>query len=157
VARRVELVADWLIVAAAIALAASLFLPWSELPRGALAAFGGTEPLGAPLGPTAWQVYSVADVLLGALAVTLVVGALAGRRRARLGLVMAGAVALAFVVHASGTPPTNGDGVYSSAGGAGVYLARLARSGSGETVATVALIAALAGLLVSLPLRAPKP
>ena len=61
-----EVIADWLIVAGAVALFASLFLTWShQFSPAFLAAWGTSDALrGVPHDPTAWQVYASADVLL---------------------------------------------------------------------------------------------
>jgi hypothetical protein len=138
-------VADWLVLVGAVALFVSLFLTWShQLPvRGGLA--GSPAISDVPPDPTAWQVYSVADLLLVLLALVLVAVARRGRslpaRATTLGAV---GVALTFVVHAAGHAPT--DGVYlPSLGSYGT-----AASGGGETVAIVALCLAAAGLLLSL-------
>ena len=70
-------------LAGAVTLFVSLFLTWShQLPRSLLDAFAGAGAIqGVPRDPTAWQVYSVADVLLTVLAAALAVVALRGRSR----------------------------------------------------------------------------
>ena len=102
--------ADWLMVVGAIALLASLFLPWSHQLSGAVRAqYGASAALqGVPADPTAWQVYSAVDVMLALLAAALLIAALRGGRAARLALMAALAIAAAFTVHALSVPPTNG-------------------------------------------------
>ena len=124
-----ELLADWLLVLGAAGLFISLFLTWSRAPR--------ALP-GVARDPTAWQVYSIVDVVLALLSVALIVVALVGRRRTRIGALMAAAIALAFAVHAHGTPPTNGAVAHERAS-----------AGVGDTVAIVSLSAAIAGLGLS--------
>jgi hypothetical protein len=126
-----EVIADWLILLGAVALAVALFLPWSHQHVS-----GGTDPH-----PTAWQVYSIVDVCLALLAAALALVALIGGRVRRLVVVIASGVALAFTVHAHATPPTNGT----------VATATIPapRPGAGETVAIVGLAVAIAGLGLS--------
>lgn len=126
-----EVIADWLILLGAMALAASLFLPWSRQ--------AGDRLAGVPRDPTAWQVYSVVDVGFALLVVLLVAVATLGGRLRRLGVLVAAAVALAFAVHASGHPPTNG----------ALPAAGHPRPGAGETVAIAALVVAIGGLVLS--------
>jgi len=140
---------DWLTVAGAVALFASLFLVWSHQFPPALARQPGLSVAlrGIPADPDGWQVYSIADVLLAVLATALAGVALRGSRRARLALVVPAAVGLAFAIHAAGTPPTNGLDVVNPAAPARGYLgSRYATAGEGETVAIVGLAVALAGL-----------
>jgi hypothetical protein len=61
-----EVVADWTIVLGATILFVSLFVTWShQFSPGLLAQFGSSELLnGVAHDPTAWQVYSAADVAL---------------------------------------------------------------------------------------------
>ena len=147
--RRAQGVADWLMLAGAVTLFVSLFLTWShQLPRSLLDAFAGSAAIqGTPRDPTAWQVYSVADVVLTLLGVALAAVALRGRSRwSRLTALAGVALALAFVAHAESVAPTNG-----------VYVPSLAPSGSatpgtGEIVALIGLGLAAAGLLISLGL-----
>jgi hypothetical protein len=122
-----EVVADWLMLLGAVVLLVALFLPWSR--QHALPGF--------PASQSAWQVYSVVDVLLAALAVGLLAVALLGGRYGRLVVLGAAAVAAAFTIHALSVPPSNG----AAAGSPG--------SGAGEVVALVALGAALIGLVLS--------
>lgn len=148
-ARR-ETGADWLILIAGPLLAISLFLTWShQFSPAVLARYGSSSALaGIPRDPTAWQVYSAVDVLLGLLAIALVVVALRGGSVARRVLVVALAIALAFTAHASSVPPTEGASLYDAARGA--YVDTGARAGTGETVALVALSLGMAGTLLSL-------
>jgi hypothetical protein len=141
-----ERLADWLIVAGAAALLISLFLSWSHQFSPAFAAQWSQSVVlrNVPHDPTAWQVYTVADVLLALLAIGLVVLALRGGRRARVGGLIAVAVALAFVVHALGVPPTNGADILTASGPLNAPA-----SGAGETVALVALAVAICGLALS--------
>jgi hypothetical protein len=134
-----EAIADWLMLLGAVVLLLSLFLTWShQLPahwRGLV------ELRGVPRDPTAWQVYSVADVCLALVAAALVFVSFLGTRRARLAAVGAVGVALAFVVRATDVPPTNGVGL--------ALLTNHPHSGPGETVALVALGLGIAGLALS--------
>lgn len=127
-----EVIADWLILLAAVALAVSLFLPWSHQHVA-----GGTAS-----DPTAWQVYSIVDGCLAVLAAGLALVAMIGGRVRRLVLVIASGVALAFTIHAHATPPTNGTP-------AGATATAAPRPGDGETVAIVGLAVAIAGLALS--------
>jgi hypothetical protein len=140
-----EVIADWLLLAGALALIVALFLPWShQFSRAFLAQWGPTGALrGIPRSPTAWQVYSMGDVALAALAVALLVVALIGGRTRRVVVLAATAVALAFVVHAAAVPPTLG------AEGLNGPVSNSPGSGAGETVALAALAVTLAGLLLS--------
>jgi hypothetical protein len=122
-----EVVADWLMLLGAVVLLVALFLPWSH-----------QQPLpGFPSSQTAWQVYSVVDVLLAALAAALLAVALLGGRYARLVVLLAAGVAVAFAIHALSVPPSNG----ATAGSAA--------SGTGEVVAIIALALGIAGLALS--------
>lgn len=136
----------------AVLLFVSLFLTWShQLPRSLLDAFAnGPAIRGVPRDPTAWQVYSVADVLLALLSAALAVAALRGRSRwARISALVAVGVALAFTVHARSVAPTNGL-LLVDPSNSPAYLPHTATPGLGETVAIVALSLAAAGLLLSL-------
>jgi hypothetical protein len=147
--RRLELPGDWLTVAGAAALFASLFLTWSHQFPASLPAQPGLSVAlrGVPRNPDAWQVYSIADVLLAALAAALAGVSLRGARRARLALLAPVAVGLAFAGHAAGSAPTNGlDVVNPAVPGRGYVGSRYATSGGGETVAIAGLAVALAGL-----------
>jgi hypothetical protein len=123
-----EVLADWLILFGAVGLLVALFLPWSH-ERG-LPGFANS--------PTAWQVYSVVDVLLALLAAALLAVALFGGRAPRIVVLLGVAVALAFTVHALSVPPTNG--AFPAGGPA---------SGAGEVVAIAALGVAISGLALS--------
>jgi hypothetical protein len=133
-----EAIADWLMLLGAAALLLSLFLVWShQVPaqwRSVIALRG------VPRDPTGWQVYSVADVYLTVVAAALVLVAFVGTRKARLVALVPVGVALAFVIRAADVAPTNGVALI----GAGHPS-----TGSGETVALVALGVALAGLAIS--------
>jgi len=152
-ARSLQLLSDWAVLIGAVALFASLFLTWShQLPQSVLAVAGGSPALrGVPSDPTAWQVYSIADVLLGLVAVALLVVSLAVRSRgARVTVLVAGAVALAFTLHALDSAPTNGVLVLNPLAASPQYLHPGATAGGGETVALVALVLAFAGIVVGL-------
>jgi hypothetical protein len=123
-----EVLGDWLMLFGAVALLVALFLPWSH----AHSVFPGY-----PRSPTAWQVYSVVDVLLALLVAGLLAVALLGGRATRLIVLLAAAIAIAFTIHALGVPPSNG----AAAGSA--------TSGAGEVVALAALGTAIAGLGLS--------
>jgi hypothetical protein len=149
-----EIAADWLMLVGAFLLFVSLFLTWShQLPRSVLDTFaGGPAIQGIPRDPTAWQVYSVADVMLAVLAAGIAVVALRGRSRwSRVTALVAVAVGLAFVVHAASVAPTNGV-LFVDPNNPGAYIPHTATPGVGETVAIVALGLAAAGLLISLAL-----
>jgi hypothetical protein len=137
-------------VAAAVLLVVSLFLVWShQLSPAVVARHGDTGVFdGVPRSPDAWQVYTTVDVLLVLLAVGLGMGALWGNRALRLVLAAAVVIGLAFVIHALGTPPTNGANVFDPE--TGRYVATGASSGPGELVALVALALAGVGLALSL-------
>ncbi len=145
------LLADWMIMGAAVILFGSLFLTWShQLSPSLLARYGGSAALrGIPHDPTAWQVYSIADVLLAGLAVALGVIAAAGGRTARLVACGAAAIGLAFTLHATSTPPTNGVNIVNPALSPPAYFANSPSAGVGSTIAFVALVVALAGLVLS--------
>jgi hypothetical protein len=143
-----ELLSDWLMMAAAPLLLISLSLPWSHQISAGLAARYAHSPAlsGIPRDPTAWQVYSIVDVLLALLAVGLVLVALFGLGRGRLAVAAGLLIALVFTIHAMSVPPTNG-----------VYLPGLPgiasnrpQSGAGEVLATIALLAGVGGVLLSL-------
>jgi hypothetical protein len=134
-----EAVADWLMLLAAVVLVLSLFLAWSHQFPVALREVVALR--GVPRDPTGWQVYSVADVCLAVVAGTLVFVAFLGTRRARLVALVPVGIALAFVVRAMSVPPTNGVGL--------AFVTNHARSGTGETVALVALGVGVVGLMLS--------
>jgi hypothetical protein len=136
-------------LAAGVLLLVSLFLVWShQLSGAALQRYADTGAFtGIPRNPDAWQVYTTVDVLLTLLSAGLIVAALHGGRTIRMVLAAAIAIALAFIVHAMGTPPTNGVNVFDPA--THRYIDTGAHAGTGETVALVALALAAAALLLS--------
>jgi hypothetical protein len=145
-----EVVADWMIVAGSIALFVSLFLVWSHQFSAAFVLRVGADQLqGIPRNPTAWQVYSIADVLLALVAAALFVVALVGGHKARITALVVAVSALAFVVHAMAAAPTNGANVAEPSAGPGHYFASTATSGAGELLAVLALGVAIAGLGLS--------
>ncbi len=136
-----------------VVLFASLFLTWShQLPKSVLSVAGQlARAPGRARDPTAGRSTRVADVLLALLAAALVSVALVGRSpAARLVVLAAGAIALAFVVHALGTPPTNGVLVLNPVADLAAVPAPGRDGGGGETVALVALALAIVGTLVGL-------
>ncbi len=144
-----ETIADWLMLIGAVAVVVSLFLTWShQLPLAFRRAWAGPELAGVAANPTAWQVYSLADVCLALVAAGLVLVAFLGTRRARVIALVPLIVALVFVRHAAVRPPTNGLDLQSPRPGAAA-VADHATSGFGETLATIGLGAGLAGLVVS--------
>jgi hypothetical protein len=146
-----EVVADWLIVVGAALLFISLFLAWShQFSPTFLLEFGTADLLrGVPRDPTAWQVYSVMDVLLALLCVALIAAAMIGNRRIRIGAAAAAAVALGFTFHALSAPPTNGANIFRAAYSVPQYASPGATAGVGETVAIIGLVLALSGLAFS--------
>jgi hypothetical protein len=148
---RSELLSDWLIILGAGGLLISLFLTWShQFSPAFLAQWGSSDQLrGIPHDPTAWQLYSVADVILALLAGALVTVALAGGRVARL-LATAGAgIGLAFTLHAISRPPTNGANIFDPSLSVPGYVPNSPAAGVGETVAITALAVAIVGLFLS--------
>ena len=148
---RREDIADWLMIVGGVSLFASLFLTWShQLSARFLSEFGSSALLqGVPRDPTAWQVYSAVDVVLALLALSLVVVALIGNRPARLSVLLAVGLALAFTLHALSHPPTSGASVFDPALSVPSYFPNSPAAGPGETVAIVALAVAIAGLGLS--------
>jgi hypothetical protein len=146
-----ESISDWLIVLGALGLFGSLFLTWShQFSAPFLAEFGQSVLLnGVPRNPTAWQVYSAADVLLALLSLALFLAALAGSRAARVVVLIGVVIALAFTVHAAAVAPTNGANIFNPSLSVPQYASPGATSGPGETVALIALVLAAAGLIVS--------
>ena len=140
-----------MIVAGAVALLGSLFVTWShQFSPTFLAQWGSSAQLqGLPHDPTAWQVYSAADVLLALLAVALFVTALAGSRAFRLGVIVACGIAVAFTLRALTAPPTNGANIFDPVSPSTGYTPNAPTAGVGITVALLGLGLALAGLLVS--------
>ena len=149
--RRLELLADWLIVAGGIGLFISLFLTWThQFGAPLLAQFAASSQLqGIPHNPTAWQVYSAADVLLALLSLALILIALVGGRRSRIGALVASAIALAFALHELSKPPTNGANIFDPSLSVPGYFPVGATAGPGITVAIAALGVALIGLALS--------
>jgi hypothetical protein len=152
VSRRAGPAADWLIALGAIGLFVSLFLTWSHQISVALLAVPGARVAlqGVPPNPTGWQVYSVADVALAALAVALALAALIGHRRFRAIVLPFVLVALGFVLHALSSPPTNGVRLVNPGAVIPQYAPIAPTAGVGETVALLALLVALAGIALSL-------
>jgi hypothetical protein len=144
-----EAIGDWLMVLGAPILLLSLFLTWShQFSPGFLAHYSHTTALsGVPHDPTAWQVYSIIDVLLALLAAGLFAVALQGSRAGRIGVLLGLAVAIAFVIHALGTPPTNGANLFDPA--LGTYTPNRPSSGAGEIVALIGLLLGSGGVLLS--------
>jgi hypothetical protein len=144
-----EAIADWLMVLGGPILLASLFLTWShQFSRAFLAQYGSSAALnGVPHDPTAWQLYSAADLLLVLLAGGLLAAALRGTRNTRLALVIPLMVAIAFTLHALSVPPTNGADLFNA--GLGRYAADTPAAGPGEVVALIGLGLGLSGVLVS--------
>lgn len=145
-----EAIGDWLIVAGAVGLFISLFLTWSHQGPGPAQAVSVALPPGVPANPTAWQVYSVTEVFLALVSAVLLLTALVGGRRARLGCLLAAGIGLAFTLRALGAPPTSDANVLNPVAGIPQYLPSSATAGVGETVAIAALGAALGGLALSL-------
>ena len=147
-----SVIADWLVLFSALLLAISLFLTWSSLSPGYVALADRLRTLGGVTrSPDAWQVYSAADVVLAVLAAALLWVALAGPRRARILTLVSCALALAFVVHALGAPPTNGaPNAFRPGPDVSASVAPAPTPGAGETVAIIALIGAISGLSLSL-------
>ena len=136
-----ETISDWLMAISGPLLLGSLFLVWShQLSTGLRARYGATSVLaGVPADPTAWQVYSGADVLLALVGVGLIAVALWGGRARRIALALALVVALAFVIHALAVPPTNGALLFDPTLVPPGYTANVVSSGAGEVLALVAL------------------
>jgi len=145
-------IADWMVLISAVGLFLSLFLTWSRLSPAYVALAGQLQTLqGVPRDPTAWQVYSAADVVLAVLAAGLIFVALAGTRRGQICTLVAAFLALAFVIHAAGAPPTNGaPTAFQPSVGVPGHVAPSPTPGSGETVAIVALVLAIGGIGASM-------
>ena len=145
-----ETIADWMIVFGALLLLLSLFLTWSHQFTNTFVQEVGADQLrGVPREPTAWQVYSIADVLLALLAAALVVAALVAGRGARISALVAAVLALVFTIHASNVAPTNGVNIAVPNAGVAHLVPSTATSGGGEVVAIVALGIAIVGLALS--------
>lgn len=144
--------ADWLVLFSAFLLLVSLFLTWSSLSPRYVELAGRLQTLqGVARHPTAWQVYSAADVLLALLAAALLAVALKGPRRARICTLVACVLAFAFAIHAESAPPTNGaENALRPGIGVPSYVAPGPAPGAGEIVAIIALVGAIGGLSLSL-------
>jgi hypothetical protein len=145
-------IADWLVLLSAVGLFLSLFMTWSRLSPAYLAVADQLQTLqGVPPDPTAWQVYTAADILLAVLAAGLIVVALAGSKRGRICALAAAFLALGFVIHAAGAPPTTGAAdAFQPSLDVPTYVAPSPEPGAGETVAIIALVMAVSGIGVSL-------
>jgi hypothetical protein len=130
----------------------SLFLTWShQFSTPFFQQFAESALLrDIPRDPTAWQVYSSADVLLALLAVALVPIGLVGGRRAMLGGLVGALLALAFTLRALSSPPTNGANIFNPALNVPQLVSSGATAGPGETLAIVGLLVAIVGLGLSL-------
>ena len=146
-----ERVADWLIVAGALALLGSLFLTWShQFSPSFLNTFGSSELLdGVPRNPTAWQVYSTMDIVLTLLALAMAASAVFGARPWRVGVMFAALVGLAFTLHAISAPPTDGANIFNQSLSVPAYQPPGSTPGVGETAALIGLVVAIVGLLLS--------
>ena len=149
-----ETISDWLMAIAGPVLLGSLFLTWShQLSTPLRARYGATAALaGIPANPTAWQVYSAADVFLAAVALGLFGVALLGGRWRRDVLAVALIVALAFVIHALSVPPTNGVALFDPTLTPPGYSANAVSSGAGPVLALVALVLGGAGVALAFTL-----
>jgi hypothetical protein len=146
-----SLIGNWLVLFSALLLSVSLFLTWSSLSPAYVTLAGKLDGLqGVPRDPSAWQVYSAADVLLAVLVIALLAVSLTGPRRPRIAILLACVVALSFVIHAEGAPPTNGAPTLRPSAGVSSYVFPAPTPGAGETVALIALIGAIGGLALSL-------
>jgi hypothetical protein len=146
-----ETISDWLMAIAGPLLLGSLFLTWShQISKGFSSRYGATAALaGVPVTPTAWQVYSGADVLLAVVAGGLLAVALWGGRARRIALALALIVAVGFVIHALSVPPTNGALLYDPTLTPPGYSANPVSSGVGEVLALVALGLGSAGVALA--------
>ena len=147
-----SLIASWVTLFSAIVLWISLFLTWSRLSPAYVALADKLQSLqGVSVDPTAWQVYSGADVVLALLAAALLGVALSGPRKARICILVACVLALAFTIYALGTPPTNGaPTALRPSVGVASSVAPSPTPGAGETAAIIALVGAIGGLALSL-------
>ena len=146
-----EVISDWLMLLGGPVLLGSLFLTWShQFSPAFLARYGGSPALaGVPRDPSAWQVYSIVDVLLAVLAAGLLAVALRGARPARIAVLLGLLIALAFSLHALGTPPTNGADLFDPSLTPPGYTADHASAGPGEVVAVIGIGLGIVGVLVS--------
>ncbi len=143
---------------AAVLLLASLFLAWShQLPQRFVAEVGpGPALYGVLANPDGWQVFGIVDVLLAVVAAAIAGFGLATflghsiGRGGRTAVAGAAIIALIFVVHALAVPPTNGILDAHSVGSSYRYVSDPATDGPGETVALLALLLALLGLVGSI-------
>ena len=88
-------------------------------------------------------------MILALIGVALIVVALGGARRVRVGMIVVCAIALAFVLHALGAPPTNGANIFDPSLSVPNYVPIAPHAGPGITVEIWSLGAALAGLSLS--------
>jgi hypothetical protein len=146
-----ETISDWLMAISGPLLLGSLFFTWShQLSTPIRARYGATSALaGVPADPTAWQVYSAADVLLALVAGGLMAVALWGGRGRRIALALALIVAVAFVLHAMSVPPTNGALLFDPTLTPPGYSANAVASGTGEVLALIALVLGSAGVALA--------
>jgi hypothetical protein len=146
-----EAASDWLMLIGAVGLFLSLFLTWShQFSAAFLAQFGTSDLLrNVPHDPTAWQVYSAADVGLAVLAAAILLAALFGNRLARLGVLAGATAGLGFTLHALSKPPTNGANIFNPSLSVPKYMDPGTTAGLGETAAIAALVLAIAGLILS--------
>jgi hypothetical protein len=144
-----EVLSDWMIVLGGATLLGSLFLTWSHQFSAPFLVEFGPAINGVARDPTAWQVYSAADVVLALLAVGLLASALFGSRGTRLVASVAAGIALAFVIHALAVPPTDGANIFNPSLSVPDYASPGSTAGPGETVALIGLLVALCGLGVS--------
>ena len=146
-----EAASDWLMLVGALVLFGSLFLTWShQFSPAFLAQFGTSDLLrGVPRDPTAWQVYTSADVLLALLALGLVAVALFGNRWVRVAALAGAAIALGFTMHAISAPPSNGANIFNPSLNVPNYVPNSPTAGLGETIALIGLIVSGGGLLLS--------
>lgn len=149
----------WIAAVGGALLFASLFLTWSRSPyRNLLVVFGAVNRSGgfsAAGTKTAWQAYSVGDVCLAGLAVAVATAALSNRGGVRRLVLIATGAGLIFTIDQIVDAP----GPTVPREFARTLPARFAdalawRAGGGETLATVALIIAIVGLVATL---APRP
>jgi hypothetical protein len=146
-----EASADWLMLCSAPILLASLFMTWShQFSASFLIRYADSPALrGVPRDPTGWQVYSVADVFLAALAAALLTAALRAGRGGRLAVLLGLVLALVFTVHALGTPPTSGAALFDPTLNPPGYTPNHPTSGIGEVFALVGLGLGAGGTLLS--------
>ncbi len=138
-------------VLGAVVLFGSLFLTWShQFSEGFLAQWGTSAVLrGIPHDPTAWQVYSGADVLLALLAGAIGAVALRGGRSVRLLMLLVIGIGLAFTLHAISHAPTNSATIFDPRLAVPGYFANSPTAGPGERVAIAGLGLGLVGLMLS--------